>query len=271
MHLVDLGAYEEGESLVGAIVDSPAWRQWRESGDPLYLFLDGLDEALLHVKGIHKRLIAELKKLDGDIARLRLRISCRSAEWLPDFDGQLADIFGADDVPRRLALAPLRAVDAAEAALAEGLDEEAFLAEVFERDLDGLAAFPLTLRMMIDIASSGEGALPATQAELFDRATLRLAEEHDVGRRRELTGQALHVGRRIAVAERIAAAMVLGGKAAIESDLTAKWGADLTIRELEGFSEQDAEAAGGASFRSGSSRSRRYWQLPCSSTWAAAD
>ena len=94
VHHVDLGAYEEGASLVGAIVESPAWRRWRESEDLLYLFLDGLDEALLHVKAIHKRLIAELKKLDGDVARLRLRISCRSAEWLPDFDGQLADVFG---------------------------------------------------------------------------------------------------------------------------------------------------------------------------------
>ncbi len=214
----------------------------------LFLFLDGLDEALLHVKAIHKRLIVELKKLDGGVPRLRLRISCRSAEWLPDFDGQLADVFASTDVPRRLALAPLRAVDAAEAARAEGIDAERFVAEIFERDLGRLAAFPLTLRMMIDIAASGEGALPQTQSELFDCAILRLAEEHDAGRRRELTGQALHVGRRVVVAERIAAAMVLAGKAAIESDLTTTSGGDLTIRELEGFSEQDPEAAGGASF-----------------------
>jgi hypothetical protein len=195
VHLVDLGAYEEGASLVGAIVDSPAWRGWRESEDPLYLFLDGLDEALLHVKAIHKRLIAELKKLDGDVARLRLRISCRSAEWLPDFDGQLADVFGSADVPRRLALAPLRAVDAVEAARAEGIDAERFVEEIFERDLGWLAAFPLTLRMMVDVAVAGEGALPETQSELFDGTILRLAEEHDAGRRRELTRQALHVRR----------------------------------------------------------------------------
>ena len=248
VQLVELGAYEEGASLVGAIVDSPAWREWRESEDVLFLFLDGLDEALLHVKAIHKRLIVQLKKLEGDVARLRLRISCRSAEWLPDFDGQLADVFASTDVPRRLALAPLRAVDAAEAARAEGIDAERFVAEIFERDLGRLAAFPLTLRMIIDIAASGEGALPDTQSELFDRAILRLADEHDAGRRRELTGQALHVGRRVVVAERIAAAMMLAGKAAIESDLTTTSGGDLTIRELEGFSEQDAEAAGGASF-----------------------
>ncbi len=92
MHLVNLGAYEDGESLIGAIVDEATWREWRESDDLLCLFLDGLDdEALLHVKAIHKRLIVELKKLDGDLSRLRLRISCRSAEWLPDFESQLAE------------------------------------------------------------------------------------------------------------------------------------------------------------------------------------
>lgn len=249
MHLVNLGAYEDGESLIGAIIDDAAWRAWRVSDDLLFLFLDGLDEALLHVKAIHKRLIVELKKLDGDLCRLRLRISCRSAEWLPDFESQLAEVFGSSpNCPRRLALAPLRSADVAEAARAEGIDAERFMAEIDDRDLAHLAASPLTLRMMLDIAASGGGALPGTRAELFDRGILRLTEEHDVGRRRELASQTLHVGRRVAVAERIAAAMVLAGKVAIESDLTTTSRADLTIRELEGFSEQDPDAAGGASF-----------------------
>jgi hypothetical protein len=93
VHEVDLGAYDEGESLIGAIVDSVAWRDWRASDDALFLFLDGLDEALLHIKAIHRRLIAELKQAAGDLYRLRLRISCRTAEWLPDFDEQLAEVF----------------------------------------------------------------------------------------------------------------------------------------------------------------------------------
>jgi hypothetical protein len=248
VHLVNLGAYEDGESLVGAIVDDSAWREWRASEDMLFLFLDSLDEALLHIKAIHKRLIVELKNLEGDIARLRLRISCRSAEWLPDFESQLAEVFGSPDCPRCVALAPLRSADVAEAAQAEGIDAERFLAEIEERGLERLAASPLTLRMMIEIATSGQGVLPGTRAELFDRAILRLAEEHDVGRRRELAPSSLHVGRRVAIAERIAAAMVLAGKAAIDSDLTSTSRADLTIRELEGFSEQDSQAAGGASF-----------------------
>jgi len=109
MHLVNLGAYEDGESLIGAIIDDAAWRAWRESDDLLFLFLDGLDEALLHVKAIHKRLIVELKKLDDDLCRLRLRISCRSAEWLPDFESQLAEVFGSSPkLSQAPALAPLR-------------------------------------------------------------------------------------------------------------------------------------------------------------------
>lgn len=251
VHCVDLGAYDDGPSLIGAIVDAPVWREWRGGGDTLYLFLDALDEALLHVKAVHKRIVAELTGLGDDLVRLRLRISCRSAEWLADLESQLVDAFGSVDATRCLVLAPLRAVDAAAAARAEGLNPEAFVGEIVERDLGRLAAFPLTLRMMLDVAVAEEGALPTTQAELFDRAILRLAEEHDVGRRRELTGHSLHVGRRVAVAERVAAAMVLAGKAAIDSDLTVTSSGDLTVRELEGFTEEDSEAAGGASFRVG--------------------
>src|SRR5205823_825751 len=96
--------------------------------------------------------------------RLRLRISCRSAEWLPDFESQLAEVFGSAACPRRLALAPLRSADAAEAARAEGIDAERIIREIDERDLARLAASPLTLRMMIDIAASGDGALPETRS-----------------------------------------------------------------------------------------------------------
>src|SRR5205807_1636374 len=39
VHLVDLGAYDDGESLVAAIVDSAASREWRESEDVLFVFL----------------------------------------------------------------------------------------------------------------------------------------------------------------------------------------------------------------------------------------
>ena len=89
--------------------------------------------------------------------------------------------------------------------------------------------------MMLDIAVSGGGQLPASQAELFDRAILHLAEEPDQWRRSQLVGHVLPVGRRVAVAERIAAAMVLSARAAFESDMTVVSTADLTIRELEGY------------------------------------
>ena len=88
---MDLGAYDEGEALIGAIVDSVTWTEWRAGDDVLFLFLDGLDEALLHIKPIHRRLIIELSSIGEDIARLRLRISCRTAEWIADIDTRLSD------------------------------------------------------------------------------------------------------------------------------------------------------------------------------------
>lgn len=247
VHSVDLGAYDDGASLIGAIVDSVPFRDWRASeGGVLYLFLDGLDEALLHVKAIHKRLVAELAELGDTAHRLRLRLSCRSAEWLADMEDRLRAVFGEGAV-QRLTLAPLRRRDAETAAKAAGVEADSFLSEIFERDLERLAAFPLTLGMMIDVAAD-KGALPATRGELFDHALVRLTDEPDSGRRQEGTGRLLHVGQRLAVAERIAACTVLAGRAAVNADAAIGDTADVGVRELAGFVEQDAHAAGAASF-----------------------
>ena len=99
VHAVDLGIYEDAASAIGAIVDTSIWHEWRDGDDPLYLFLDSLDEALLHIKAAHRRLVAELTQLGAPISRLRLRISCRSADWLVEFDEQLADLLGSDEFP----------------------------------------------------------------------------------------------------------------------------------------------------------------------------
>ena len=250
VHTVNLGAYDEGASLIGAIVDAPTWREWLIGDTTLYLFLDGLDEALLHVRAIHKRLIEELEQIPDHVGRLRLRVSCRTADWLPGFDEQLAEVMRTGELPRRLQLAPLRVVDVELAAKAEGLDAEQFLDAIVERELSHLAAYPLTLRMLIDVAVA-DGALPDTQAELFALSIVRLAEEHDASRRRDTADTALHVGQRIAVAERIAAATLLSGRAAINSDRSAATGGDVRVREFAGYSEQDPDAAGAAHFRVG--------------------
>lgn len=247
--LVDLGAYDDGASLVAATFDARVWHEWRASDGVLFLFLDSLDEALLHVKAISKRLIVELSRLSAEqLQRLRLRISCRTADWLPELDEQLAEAFEMDTAPRCLTLAPLRANDIEEAAGAEGIDVKRFMTDIVHRNLERLAAFPLTLRMMLDIVVSEAGELPRTQAELFDSAVLRLVDEHNEARKRQLTATCLHAGRRVAVAERVAAAVLLSGRAAIDLDIAGHRGRDASVRELAGFSEQDSDAAGAASF-----------------------
>jgi hypothetical protein len=240
VHKVELGAYDESASLMGAIEDAPEWRGWLASESVLFLYLDGLDEALLHVRSITKRLLTMLKVLDDSVLeRLRLRISCRSAEWLEGFGQALGDALDTDPVVLRLM--PLQATDVVVAADADGLDGVAFLAEVEERDVARLAASPLTLRMMLDIAAD-EGALPPSQHALFGRACVRLLGEHDD--MRPDVGS-LDVGQRLAVAQRISAALLLSGRAAVT---TRAVGGDVRTRELAGFVEEDPDAAGDASF-----------------------
>jgi hypothetical protein len=53
VHRVRLGAYDDGAALIGAIVDVPWWRGWLDSSATIHLYLDGLDEAMLHGRRRH--------------------------------------------------------------------------------------------------------------------------------------------------------------------------------------------------------------------------
>ncbi len=248
---LDLGKETETSAIRTELTGDAAWGEWVEQGKTLHLFLDSFDEALLHLRAVHKALVGELRKVGPDaLSRLRLRVVSRSADWIEDFDSELRELWGrrADDVPLHLTLAQLTERDAARAALAEGLDDDKFLAAVAERDVEALAAIPQTLVMLLEAAKEPEG-MPDTRAELFRRAVLRLAWEHDDSRRGNPAAGSLSAGQRTGVAQRIASASLLSARPILVLESGNTRGADIDPAELEGYREKDPMAGAGATFR----------------------
>jgi hypothetical protein len=207
---LDLGAYPDAGALGAKLIEGEKWRGWTAEGRNFHLFLDGLDEARLHFPTVHKFLLSELEEVRDSLPRLKLRIVCRSADWLPELTAGLRDMWPATEEPaiQELSLAPLREIDVRTASLSEGLDADRFLGEVRDRDLEGLASLPLTLKMLL-AAAREDDSLPATRAALYSNGVLHLLQEPEHARRVEGTPTVASVGERLALAERAAAATLL--------------------------------------------------------------
>jgi hypothetical protein len=244
---VDLGAFDDARLLHAALFEHDAWRRWRDGDHLLELWLDSLDEALLHVRSVEKLLLYELQELGAERrGRLRLRVACRSADWSETFEQGLAELWPSEaDATLRLQLAPLRRADALTAARTAGLDAEAFVGEIHDRGLTELAAQPLTLAMMLD-AAHGQGALPETRAELYERGCRLLCQDPDP---RRAPGEGLHPGQRLAVAQRLAAATLLAGRAALTTEPAGPPGREVRASEVAGGHERDPDASAAADFR----------------------
>lgn len=254
---IDLPAYPDASSLRARMSEGSAWCKWTEGQGTLHLFLDSLDEVALPFPTVHKFLLEELRAAEASLGSLRLRLACRSAEWIEEFAEGLKKIWPREepsaDPVRKLTLAPLRQRDVRAAAAAEDLDGDRLLSEIHERDVEGLAALPLTLGMMVSAVKQGAG-LPPSQAELYALGVKKLLEEPDplrlAGSRTQL---GMEVGERLAVAERISAAILLTRRSGVSLVPGHAVPGDIDPAEITGFQEPDSRAAGGDWFDVGES------------------
>jgi hypothetical protein len=244
---VDLGATRDESVLTREIFGSNEFEEWAAGDRELHLFLDSLDEATLRL-GVVGDII--LKGLDGvDASRLRVRLACRTADRLPAFEAKLRALWPGDD-SGVYELAPLRREDVRIAAEDLGIDAREFLRELVERDLVPLAIKPVTLAMLLDLAAEQEG-FPDSHLELYGRGLRHLAAEPAERRRRDpnTKGQ-LNAGQRLAVAGRIAAATILTGRTAVSTADTPANSPDVvTLAQLAGGVERDADVAVPTSFQ----------------------
>src|SRR2546426_10258920 len=115
--------------LARALFDNATFQEWLHGTGRLHLFLDGLDEGLLSIPTLARFLSVEFGRYRDHLARLSLRITCRTAEWPALLEDQLRELWGKANV-RVFRLAPLRRDDVRAAVDSHGLDADRFQEEV---------------------------------------------------------------------------------------------------------------------------------------------
>ena len=209
---VNRKSYGSESDLWRDLRDRPGFRQWVDGGDALELYLDSLDECLLRAPSAVEFLIDKLNNLRAPMSQLRLRVTCRTAEWSDVWERDLAALWPEPVKARVYELMPLRRRDVIAAAVTDGLDADLFMAEVGRVSAVPLAAKPVTLRFLLDLFKRDK-LLPRTRGELYRMGCELLCQEPSGSRQRLRPAQG--ADRRMRVAGRIAATTVFGNRASI--------------------------------------------------------
>lgn len=196
--LVDLARTTTADALRAVVQHASS------TGGSVALFFDALDEGIARNPALALDLFSAIDQTD--LARVRMRVACRTLEWPAALEAQLQQRFGAEQL-RVYELLPLRRIDVIAAANDHGVDGVAFVREIRERDATALAIRPISLRFLLAMYLN-EGALPHSRQRLFDEGTLILCSEEGAlqrgrGRRNP------DVFRRRAIAARLAALTTL--------------------------------------------------------------
>ena len=159
---IDLIGYQSDIRLHRAIFESSVSNEWRSTGKPLHLFLDGVDECTLGPSVLQS--VLEEGFSGSSLENLYLRLACRTADWPQSLEDWLWTRWGKEQMQVH-ELLPLRRRDVAEVAKANGVTPERFLAAVEDADVVPLAIKPITLTFLLS-SFRAEGRLPSTQKEL---------------------------------------------------------------------------------------------------------
>jgi NACHT domain len=208
-------AFGSGSLLPDLSVRSKEWERALEIGKKILFFIDGIDEALQREQNL---LIALFELLKAEpLERVRLVLSCRTAQWQSDTGRDLARLWGREETEFVHEICPLRHSDVSQAVDKELADRgEAFFQEVDRSEALPLARWPITLNMLVE-HFKGLGSLPASRASLYRASIDRLVDEWN--ERRETTMRSTSPewlpGEKVQLARRIAALMIFGGKKAL--------------------------------------------------------
>ena len=164
---MDLGRLSSYGDLDLRLRQDTTVQKWRQGDGILHLTLDSLDEALPFLPNLPKVLLGVLEGLPQD--NLRFSIACRSVAWPPYLEQGLKDLFGQDAV-QVWRLAPLGHEDVRIAAAANGWDGDLFLRAVAEKNVEAMAAHPLTLELLLRSVSAGT-AFPDDLTALYERGS----------------------------------------------------------------------------------------------------
>jgi hypothetical protein len=231
--LIDIGSVTSLTDLRTLLLADGRVRSWIDSAGIFHLGLDSLDEALPTYPGLPKALIDLIRGLPKD--RLRLAIACRSGEFPPYLDGELEAYFGLKGV-KRWYMAPLRHRDVQLAATENGLNADSFLHAVRDREVQPLAARPLTLNLLLGEATLGSELLPDLWL-LYERGCRRLLAEHSDSFRFNQP-QTTDLDQKMAIAGRIACVTIFGAHTVVDiSPDSVSQGGSVTSKDIAGGQE----------------------------------
>jgi hypothetical protein len=175
------------------------------------IYLDGLDE--FRSRCDDKNLIIELIKLLNKQGHPKIRLSCRSADWLGESDLSLLRRFFHDSSFVVLHLEPLNDDEVLVILKKNEVpDPGHFISKAKSLNLSSLLRNPQTLTMLVDVVQ--KGTWPKTRKELFEQSCSILLEEFN----REHTGSGqgmFSTNELIAPAGQIAATFLISGVSGI--------------------------------------------------------
>ncbi|MBX7255913.1 MAG: hypothetical protein K1Y02_06095 [Candidatus Hydrogenedentes bacterium] len=206
----NLRQFGSEDRLVGSVFQSDLYTKWLKDDSLLELYLDSLDECLLRIGTVVPILVDQLRTAPVD--RLRLRISCRTAEWPATLEEALIKYWGKDRFAVR-ELVPLRRQDVVAAAKAEGLETDHFMEEIQRVRAQPLAIKPVTLRFLVKTYQRDK-RFPDTEADLYRQGCRILCEESQERRDSRVPFQH-DPDQRFEVAKRIAAVTIFSSKYAV--------------------------------------------------------
>ncbi len=193
---------------------------------PAHIVIDSVDEA--DMPNFAARLVGELERLPN--RGLRLELACRASEWPETLEAGLPEIFGNSAVSY-FQIEPLRRIDAAAMVEAVGIDPNAFLNAIYERDLGPLAGVPLTLELLMQVFLK-DGHFPHRSTEIYEKALLQLCTESSPTRR-DRGRDRLSPTRSLEIAGHLAAATVLGNRSRlIERSILREGDGELAIERV---------------------------------------
>ena len=180
-------ALAESAHLISArdflALDMDSHPEWRDKT----LYIDGLDE----IRAGATHAITPFEKVRRRLDRLgrpRFRLSCREADWLGDNDREHLAAVSRDAQVTILRLDPLTDSDVFRILNdCPGIDDaQAFVKSAREWGVEALLKNPMSLKMLSEAVAQDKG-WPNSRSETFEKACLKIAQEHN--RNHEIAGQ----------------------------------------------------------------------------------
>lgn len=165
-------ATTEVNAVCVSIRDFLTLQAYRWEGKTLYL--DGLDEQ--RTKSEDGRGILDLIRRKLDQLKLpHFRLSCRAADWYGESEAERLRVVSPNGKVLVLRLEPLSDSDIINIAGDKLPNPADFLVQAKRRGIDPLLRNPQTLQLIL--AEVQDGVWPATRADLFQKACIRLLQE----------------------------------------------------------------------------------------------